>query len=80
MPRDELAAGVLILSFAAWGTVHVHTAMSLLQSRPRWRGPVALVVAPLAPYWAARTGRRARAVAWLALLAIWLVARALLAR
>jgi hypothetical protein len=80
MSRDELAAAVLIGSLAAWGVLHVQIALRLLFARPRWRGLVALVFPPIAPYWAARSGDRARAVAWTASLLIWGTARVFLAR
>ncbi len=80
MARDELAAGALIGSFAAWGVVHVLLVARLLAERPRWRGVLAIVVPPLAPYWAARAGRRVRAAAWIVALVIWVAARVWLAR
>jgi hypothetical protein len=79
MSKDELATAVLIGSFAAWGVLHVVVAWRLTLRRPWWRGAVALLVPPLAPYWAARSGDRWRATMWSVALATWGFARLLLA-
>ncbi len=78
MLRDEVAAAVLIGSLAVWGVLHVHVAMRLVRRHPRWRGVVALILPPLAPYWAARTGDRVWAAAWGVSLLLWGLARLLL--
>jgi hypothetical protein len=78
--RDELSAAVLIGSLAVWGVVHVQLALMVVRQGPRWRGAVALIVPPLAPYWAARSGRWVWAAAWLVAFFTWTVARVLLAR
>jgi hypothetical protein len=80
MSRDELSAFAIIAPFATWGTLHVLTAVKLFQRRPRWHGLVALVVLPLAPYWAAKASLRVRAIAWVSTLVLWAAARLLLAR
>lgn len=80
MVRDELAAGLLLGSFAAWGTVHWVLVAKLFGSSPRWHGAMALVVPPLAPYWSLRRGARALPIAWIALLVAWAFARVFLAR
>jgi hypothetical protein len=80
LSRDELATALLIGSLAAWGVVHAQLSLALFRARPRWRGLVALLVPPLAPYWAARSGQRVRAVAWAVTLLTWIFARLFLAR
>jgi hypothetical protein len=63
--KDALLLGGLLLSFATAVTAHLTIAVGLLARVPRWRAPVALLLAPLAPYWAWREGMTARAVLWL---------------
>lgn len=63
--RAEFAlAVVLVVAFAALVTVHVTLAFGLLRRRPRWRGVVALLVAPLAPVWGWRERMRVRGILW----------------
>lgn len=63
--KDEIVVGMFVLSFAVWVTSHLAIVAGLLVRPPRRRAPVALVVAPLAPYWAYREGMLARAIAWM---------------
>jgi hypothetical protein len=62
--RDEIVLGALLVAFATLVTVHVTLAIALSRRAPRWRGPVALIVAPLAPWWAWREGMRLRCGLW----------------
>jgi hypothetical protein len=62
--KDALLLGGLLVSFATAVTAHVAIAFGLLFRPPRWRAPVAFVLAPLAPYWAWRTGMTGRTVVW----------------
>jgi hypothetical protein len=55
----------LITTFALVVTAHVAIVWGLTSRAPRWRAPVALFVAPLAPYWAVRERMYLRAAAWL---------------
>jgi hypothetical protein len=64
--RDEVTAIALVVSFAALVTTHVLLVAGLAARGPWWKALVALVVAPLAPYWALRAYMRARSVAWIA--------------
>ena len=80
MTRDEVAALVLIGSFATWGSLHVLLAWRLGRSAPWWHGLVALVLPPLAPYWGMRSGRRVMGSAWLVAGTVWLLARVFLSR
>lgn len=55
----------LVASFALLVTSHVALAFLLTLRRPRWRGPVALLVAPLAPFWGYSAKLYAWSAAWL---------------
>ncbi len=80
MPHDEIAASVLIGSLAAWGTLHGIVCAKVAGGGRWWRAPVAFVVAPLAPYWAARDGHRAWAGVWCLACLASLISRLTLAR
>jgi hypothetical protein len=73
-----LLAAVLVLSFAAWLTVHLVLVARLLFRSPRWLSLLALFppLAPLAPYWGYQTGLRKSALAWGAALGTYAVALA----
>jgi hypothetical protein len=73
MSRDDVLAVALVLAFATLVTAHVAIVVGLAVRRPRWRAAAALLAVPLAPYWAWR-GMRARAIAWLAGVAVYLMA------
>jgi hypothetical protein len=73
--KDAIILGGLVLGFATLVTVHVALAFRLtLRERPRWRGPVALVVPPLAVIWAFKAGWRRTAILWLAAVLIYAIA------
>lgn len=59
-----IVVGVVVLAFALLVTAHLAIVVGLVAKTPRWRGLVALVVAPLAPYWAWREHMRVRAGIW----------------
>jgi hypothetical protein len=63
--RDALLVGGLLLAFATLVTVHVAIVFGLWQRYPRWHAAVALVVPPLAPYWALRGGMVLRGGIWI---------------
>jgi hypothetical protein len=69
-----LVVGAVVLAFAFLVTAHLAIAVGLVAKTPRWRALVALVVAPLAPYWAWREHMRVRAVIWAAGLVLYVVA------
>ena len=71
---DLFVTLTVILSFATLLTAHVTLVAGLVARRPRWRGALALVIVPLAPYWGFRERMKARAVVWTAALAIYAVA------
>ncbi len=64
-------------SFALLATVHVALAYGLVFRKPWWRGPVALVIPPLAPWWGLEEGMRVRSALWLTAVCIYGVARIL---
>jgi hypothetical protein len=78
--RDEVSAIALVVSFAALVTAHVSLVAGLAARRPRWRALVALVVAPLAPYWGLREYMRARSIAWIAFAFMYAAARVVASR
>lgn len=65
----------LVVPLAAFFTLHVALSASLAGDKPRWRALVAFVVPPLAPVYGFRAGRRKMAIAWLALLGVYVIAR-----
>ncbi len=80
MSKDVVSTVALLASFGIWGAAHLMLSWSLVRSPPRWRGPVAFVVMPLAPYWGARAGSRLLAAVWVVALTLWIASRAFLAR
>jgi hypothetical protein len=77
---DRAVVVALIVSFAALVTAHLTIAVGLLRRAPRWRSPVAFLVAPLAPYWAFAERMRIRGVVWLLSAAVYAVALLLASR
>lgn len=65
----------LIAAFALLVTVHLALATRLVLREPRWRGLVALLVPPLAPYWGMEAGMKKLATLWVVALSIYVVAR-----
>ena len=61
---DAVAIVALVVTSALAVTAHLAIAAGLLRRSPRWRAPVALVLAPLAPWFAAREHMWLRAVVW----------------
>lgn len=72
--KDMIVVGTLVLAFALFITAHVAITYGLVFRRPRWRAPLAFIVAPLAPYWAWREHMRIRAGIWAAALVLYVVA------
>lgn len=64
--RDAALTLGLVLAFAAFVTVHATTLFGLARRHHLTETLGALVVPPLAPYWAFTHGMRVRAIAWLA--------------
>jgi len=66
MTGDEVVVAALVLAFATLVTAHVALVAGLASRRPWWRAPVALIAAPLAPYWGHKERMHARAAVWVA--------------
>ena len=67
---------VLVVSFALLVTAHVALSVALTFRPPHWRGPLAFLVPPLAPWWGLQEQMRAWSMVWIGSLAIYLVALA----
>ncbi len=66
----------MVLGFALFVTAHLSLAGSLLLfDKPRWRGLAALILPPLAPIFGFRVGRKKAAIAWLAAVILYAIAR-----
>ena len=63
---DLILTAALSVALAAWVTDHVALSVGLMRRRPRWRGLVALLVAPLAPVFGFGARLRVRSVLWIA--------------
>jgi hypothetical protein len=64
----------LVVAFATLVTVHIAIAFGLARRPPRWHGLLALVVAPLAPWWGWQARMRVRGVLWVAAAATYGIA------
>ncbi|MBI2389975.1 MAG: hypothetical protein HYV09_10330 [Deltaproteobacteria bacterium] len=67
MPTDLIVTVALSVALAAWVTDHVALSVGLLRRKPRWRGVVALIVAPLAPVFGFGARLRLRSALWIVL-------------
>lgn len=74
MAHDAIVLVALVVAFATLATAHITLALGLARRPPRWRALVALVVAPLAPWWGWRERMRVRSVLWVAAAIAYLVA------
>ncbi len=73
LPEPSMIATLLAATaFGLWATVHVALAWGLMRRGPRYRGPVALLFAPLGLWWAMRGELRGRGYVWLATAVIYL--------
>ena len=68
---DRLLVATLVLAFAAFVTAHVALAAGVLARGPWWRGIVALLVPPAAPWLGHAAGLRGRTFAWWGALALY---------
>lgn len=71
--KDWLVVAGLVLALASLITAHISIAYGLVRRTPRWRAPLALVVAPLAPYWAWREQMPIRAIVWGAAVILYVI-------
>lgn len=74
MNRDALLTIGLVGTFALLVTVHVATVFGLARKRHFAAALGSLVIPPLAPYCAFTEGMPARAIAWIASAALYVVA------
>ena len=73
---DAVLLAAMVVAFSALVTAHVVLVFSLtFAHRPRWRGPLAIVLPPLGPIWGWRAGRKKSAIVWCVGLALYVVAR-----
>ncbi len=72
MTRDEIVTAAVVVAFSTLVTTHVTLVVALASRRPRWRAPVALLIAPLAPLWGWRESRK-RAITWVASAVVYAV-------
>ncbi len=64
----------LVSSFAILCTAHLALALGLSLKKPRYKGLLALVLAPLAPYWGLAAKMRVRAFVWVIAFCIYVLA------
>jgi hypothetical protein len=67
--------GAMVVTLAAFFTLHVALSAVLLGHKPRWRALVAFLVPPLAPVFGLRTGHKRLAIGWFLLLGLYVIAR-----
>jgi hypothetical protein len=65
LTRDIAALGVLLVAFAVLSTAHVTLAIGLARRHPRFRGLLALIIPPLAPWWGWRARMPVRSASWI---------------
>lgn len=70
---DLLLVVLPALCFGLLVTVHVYLVAVLVREMPAWRALLALVVPPLAPYFAFVGGRRGLMVTWVVALVAYAV-------
>jgi hypothetical protein len=73
---DLILTAALSFAAAAWLTDHVALSVGLLRRRPRWRGLVGFLLAPLAPVFGFSARLRVRSVLWLVFAIAYAVLRA----
>jgi hypothetical protein len=71
-PVDLALLGLLSVAVGLHLVAHVTRVIGLLRRRPWWRGLVALVVPPLAPFWGYEAALRGRVTLWVVSLAVYL--------
>jgi len=64
----------LVGSFAILCTAHLALALGLTLKKPRWKGFVALVLAPLAPYWGHAARMRPLPAVWVTAFCLYVLA------
>jgi hypothetical protein len=74
---DIAILATVVLSFGLLVTAHLCIVVGLSRRTPPWKSLAALVLAPLAPYWAIRERMYVRGGAWLVAALAYVVARAI---
>jgi hypothetical protein len=69
---DLALLGLLSVAVGLHLVAHVSLVIGLLRRDPWWRGAVALVVPPLAPFWGYEARLRGRVTLWVATLVVYL--------
>jgi hypothetical protein len=69
---DLALLALLSVAVGLHAVAHVTLVIGLLQRKPWWRGLVALVVPPLAPFWGYEAQLRGRVTLWVASLLVYL--------
>jgi hypothetical protein len=64
----------LVASFAILCTTHLSLVLALTLKKPRWKGPLALVLVPLAPYWGLNAHMRLRSLTWVVAFCLYILA------
>jgi hypothetical protein len=59
------------LAFGLFVTAHVALSAALFWRKPRWRGLLALIFPPLAPFWGWSAGLRVWSALWLLALLVY---------
>ncbi len=68
---DFVLLGLISSAFGLYVVGHVILVIGLLRRRPWWRGLVALVVPPLAPFWGYEAGLRSAVLLWIVSLVVY---------
>lgn len=71
-PLDLVLLGLICVAVGLHLVAHVTLVIGLLRRKPWWRGLVALVVPPLAPFWGYEAELRGRVTLWVVTLAVYL--------
>ena len=71
-PVDLVLLGLICACVGLHLVAHVTLVIGLLKRKPWWRGLVALVVPPLAPFWGYEAELRGRVTLWVVTLAVYL--------
>ena len=74
--RSQIATALLLLGLAVVIGAQLALAVGLVRRAPRWRGLLAFVLPPLAPYWgwsAGTSAMRRLVYAWLVALAVYVL-------
>jgi hypothetical protein len=71
-PVDLALLALICVAVGLHLVAHVTLVIGLLRRKPWWRGLVALVIPPLAPFWGYEAELRGRVTLWVATLAVYL--------